>query len=261
VCGGPVSSNSVEAPGEVSGLMFFADVPGVRMSLNPILLRTLFFAACFGTTVCAAEVSGTGREDGLGQGRQFQFNIPAQALRDALLDYTKVTGLGVLVDDAVASDRRSSPVSGSFTAEQALRTLLAGTSFDFQYIAAGAFTLVPAPVISGRDAGRDERYFRTIQNVVKYTLCSRAQTLPGGYRAVIQLWINASGIVLRSALLGSTGNPARDQMLSDTLDGLPLGAAPPAGLPQPVTLIILPRAPDVTQDCGPADNGVARVRG
>jgi hypothetical protein len=49
-------------------------------------------------------------------------------------------------------------------------------------------------------------------------------------------------------------------MLTQLLDGLPLGVAPPAGLPQPVTLIILPRAPDVTQDCGPAD-GVTRVRG
>jgi hypothetical protein len=242
--------------------MFCANVPGVRISLNPMLLRALIFTACFGTAVYAAEAPGAGREGDLGQGRQqLQFNLPAQALRDALFAYTDVTGLGILVDDAVTSDRRSAPVSGSFTPEQALKALLAGTGFDFQYITAGAFTLVPAPVISNRDDRRDERYFRAVQSVVVTTLCSRARTLPGAYRVVIQIWINISGVVLRSALLSSTGDPVRDRMLSEMLDGLPLGVAPPPGLPQPVTLIILPRAPDVTQDCGPAGRGVIKIRG
>jgi hypothetical protein len=241
--------------------MFFADIPGVRISLHLPLLRTLFFAACFATTACAAEAPVLRQEGNPGQGKPLQFDIPAQALREALFAYARATGFGVLIDDAVTSERWSTSVEGSFTPEQALKALLAGTGLDYQYTAANAFTLIPTPAALVRDDSRDESYFRAIQNVVKSTLCSRAQTLPGAYRVVIQLWINLSGVVLKSALVGSSGNPVRDRMLSDMLDGLPLGMAPPSGLPQPVTLIILPRTPDVTQDCGPADGRVTRVRG
>jgi hypothetical protein len=241
--------------------MSFADVSGVRVSLKPLLLRVVLFAASFASIVWACQAQIVRRESGPELGRQIQFNIPAQPLREALFAYTKATGLGVLIDDDMTSGRRSAMVQGSLPPELALKALLAGTGLDYQYIATAAFTLVPAPVVPERDASRDESYFRSIQSIVKSTLCSRSLTLPGGYRVVVQLWINMSGVVLRSALLASTGNAVRDRMLSQMLDGLPLGVAPPAGLPQPVTLIILPRAPDVTQDCGPSDYGVTRVRG
>src|SRR5262249_32018416 len=127
-----------------------------------------------------------------------------------------------------------------------------------QYTAMNAFTLIPAPAVPVRDDSRDASYFRAIQNVVKSTLCSRAQTLPGDYRIVVQLWINVSGVVLKSALVGSTENPDRDRMLSEMLNGLSIGVTPPSGLPQPVTLIILPRTPKVTQDCARRQDDQAR---
>jgi hypothetical protein len=241
--------------------MSFADVLDVRVSLSPLLPKALLFAACLGSIVWAGEAPFVRREGDPQPGKQLQFDIPGSALREALFAYTKATGFGILIDDDIASGRRSTPVRGSLTPEQALKALLAGTGLDYQYIAANAFTLVPAPIVSERDGSQDESYFRAIQNVVKSTLCTRALTLPGGYRVVVQLWISVSGVVLRSALLGTTGNVLRDRMLSEMLEGLPLGVSPPAGLPQPVTLIILPRALDVTQDCGPADDGVTRVRG
>ena len=239
----------------------FARVSGVGVALSPLLLRVLLFVASFVCMAWADEAPVARREGGPELGKQVQFDIPAQPLRDALFAYTKATGFGILLDDDMTSGRRSTSVRASLTPEQALKTLLTGTGLDYQYIATAAFTLIPAPSVPERDSSRDEGYFRTIQSVVKSTLCSRSLTLPGGYRVVIQLWINLSGVVLRSALLSSTGSADRDRMLSRILDGLPLGAAPPAGLPQPVTLIILPRAPDVTQDCGPSDDGPTRVRG
>ena len=65
----------------------------------------------------------------------------------------------------------------------------------------------------------------------------------------MQLWIGASGAVLRSAFLGSSGSRDRDDDLSTMLNGLAIGEGPPAGLPQPVTLVILPRPPAATRDC------------
>jgi hypothetical protein len=243
--------------------MSFADARSVRIWLNPLLLRVLFFATCLGI----GNTLAAGQERGAERAEFLVFDIPAQALREALFAYTDVTGLSILVDDEVTSGRRSAPVKGSFTPEDALKIVLTGTGLDFRYTAANAFTLVPSTGAASahsapRDDSRDETYFRTVQTAVKYILCSHAQTLPGQYRVVVQLWIGGSGVVLRSALLGSTGSPDRDQTLSEMLDGLPVGAPPPAGLPQPVTLVILPRPLSATKDCGPVDDSrPAKARG
>lgn len=233
--------------------MCFADVSSVRIWFNPPLLRVLFLATYLGigTTHTAGQERGGGNKSLL-------FDIPAQALREALFSYSDVTGLSVLVDDGLTAGRRSAAVRGRFAPEDALKVLLTGTGLQSQYTAADAFTLVPATDtalgrVPVRDDSHDETYFRAIQTAVKSALCTRAQTLPGQYRVVVQLWIGASGVVSRAAFLGSTGSRDRDQTLSGMLNGLPVGTAPPPGLPQPVTLVILPRLPSVTNDCGPVD--------
>jgi hypothetical protein len=233
--------------------MSFTEISTARIQFGPLFLRVLLFAACLGISHSPA----TGQERG-STGKSYLFDIPIQPLRDALFSYTEVTGLSVLVDDEVTSGRRSSPVKGLVTAEDALKTLLAGTGLEFQYTTPYAFTLIPTADVgsdrlAARDDSRDESYFAAVQTAVKSALCSRAQTVPGQYRVVLQLWIGEYGVVHRSELLGSTGNADRDQMLSEILSGLPVGKAPPADLPQPVTLVILPRSPNATNDCGPAD--------
>jgi hypothetical protein len=214
------------------------------------------FASCFGLGITTWKTAQGGEAE---SAKSRAFNIPAEALREALFAYTDVTGLSVLVDDEITSGRRSTPIKGSFTPENALRIVLTGTGLDFRYTAPNAFTLVPSPAAGSarstpRDDSRDEKYFRAVQTAVKYVLCSRAQTLPGQYRVVVQLWMGDNGAVLGSALLGSTGSSDRDQALTDMLYGLPVGAPPPAGLPQPLTLLILPRPPGATNDCGPVDD-------
>lgn len=159
--------------------MCFADVFSVRIRANPLLLRVLFLATCL--SIGSPWVAGQERDT---ERAKFKvFDIPAQALREALFAYTDVTGLSVLVDDEVTSGRRSAPLKGSFTPEDALKIVLTGTGLDFRYTAANAFTLVPATGAASahsalRDDSHDEMYFRAVQTAVKYVLCSHAQTLP-----------------------------------------------------------------------------------
>lgn len=220
-----------------------------------------YLAGCLGISISTA--ASAAEQEAKGSGGFISFDIPAEPLDEALFAYTGITGLGVLVEDGVASGRRSSAVRGRFTPEVALTTLLAGTDLEFRYTISNAFTLIPvqvaaiaapprvADVLRNRDG--EEAYFRVVQNAVKHALCSRAQTLPGQYRVAVQLWIGASGLVLRSAFLGSTGSRDRDERISAMLDGLAIGENPPTGLLQPVTLVVLPRSPDTTGDCVPAD--------
>lgn len=53
----------------------------------------------------------------------------------------------------------------------------------------------------------------------------------------MRLWINAAGVVVRSELLTSTGTENRDAALYEAIRALAIGA-PPADLPQPVTLLV-----------------------
>lgn len=228
------------------------------------LLRAVYLAvstaalALGGTSVPAAS-----QEEGAWQAGTLSFDIPAQPLDEALFAYTRATGLGVLIEDGLASGRRSAAVKGRFTPQGALSLLLIGTGLEFRYTVADAFTLAPAqaamimpprwPAPPASDES-EQAYFRTVQTAVRRALCSRAQTLPGQYRVAVQLWIGSSGAVVQSAFLGSTGSRDRDADLAAMLNGLAVGGRPPPGLPQPVTLVILPRSPEVTRDCAPSDD-------
>jgi hypothetical protein len=67
------------------------------------------------------------------------------------------------------------------------------------------------------------------------------------------LWLDHSGDVRRVALLGSTGRAGRDAAIVKRLQSAWLGEPPPTGLPQPATLIVLPRATGLPPYCGPGE--------
>jgi catecholate siderophore receptor len=62
-----------------------------------------------------------------------RFDIPAQPLHDALSAYARQAGVHVQLDVAGAATQRSRAVSGSMTAAQALRALLAGTGLSARF--------------------------------------------------------------------------------------------------------------------------------
>lgn len=62
------------------------------------------------------------------------------------------------------------------------------------------------------------------------------------FRAVVRVWLDASGRLVRSELVGSTGDAETDRALRTAMAGLPnMGEPPPQNMPQPVKLRITNR--------------------
>lgn len=194
-----------------------------------------------------------------GQDRTVTFDIPAQPLAQALDAYGRTTGMAALVDQSLTAGRRSAGVKGVLTPDQALKVLVAGTGLAIRYAGSDAFTLEPASTVvtlASSDVAsvrgpEDGAYFADLQDTLIRTLCRRLETRPGRYRLGVQLWIGSGGVIRAAHLLDSSGSPDRDVAITDVLSDAVVASPPPA-LPQPVTIVLLPRrageAPDCRQD-------------
>ncbi|MFV0927330.1 STN domain-containing protein [Pseudomonas palmensis] len=179
-----------------------------------------------------------------------RFNIPAQPLDEALHAFGQQSGMAVLVDRELTARQRSMPLNGAFSARDGLRRLLEGTGLMARYSGAEAFTVqrvaLPAAAPNPRATGGAGNYARTLQRAVEQALCASALARPGHYRAAVQVWIDARGVLAQSRLLASTGDHRRDSALVESLRALRLERPPPSALAQPVTLLLLP---DTRMDC------------
>ncbi len=207
-----------------------------------------FILALVGTAAVAAAGEGP---DGVGLPRApVAFDIPAQPLSDALYAYSSVTGIEVLVPGNMLSRLRSAPVAGALLPGEALRELLTGTGLTARDTGANAFTLVPdtSNAVAITRIPRYPQYSAALQAAVTSALCRLQETRPGGYRVAARLWVAPSGRVTRVGFLGTTGDADRDAALASLLGRLVISEPPPADLPQPTTLVVLPR-PESTADC------------
>lgn len=202
-----------------------------------------------------------------------QFDIPAQPLRSALDTYGSLTGLGVLVDSAL-TQRNTTAIHGEFAPQEALRRMLAGTGLRARYISVDTITIQPAPAPGAPRAGAlgaftaaadipgimaggiDYRpYIALMQTRIKQALCRSANTRPGRYRLLVQLWIGASGSLQRARVIGSTGDDARDRAVGQVIRDLKVDP-PPASMAQPLVMLLEPAQPGSSDDCWPqADAG------
>src|SRR6202000_1759255 len=95
-------------------------------------------------------------------------------------------------------------------------------------------------------------YFGLIQTQLARAFCASDQIRAGAYRIALSFWIGPSGNVTQLALLSSTGRADIDERFGQAVGSLALGAAPPAGLSQPVVLLV---TPDLVSKCDGADTG------
>jgi catecholate siderophore receptor len=97
---------------------------------------------------------------------RLRFNIPAQPLREALSQFSQQAAVRVELDLAAAGDTRSQPLSGTYTASEALRRLLAGSGLAARFpdrgtvrVARGGtgetdtYTLTPLTVVAASSRG------------------------------------------------------------------------------------------------------------
>jgi hypothetical protein len=189
------------------------------------------------------------------QDEQASFDIPPQSLVTALRAYSEITGVAVLVDDALTAGRHTQGVHGRLKVADALQQLLIGTGLITRYASRDAFTLTldehaandamatPPGTVSAEEArvaALSDHYASGLQSRIEAALCRSERTRPGRYRLAMQIWIAASGTVERTQLLDTLGTEALDAEITAVMNGLRLDPPPPS-MPQPVTLLLLPR--------------------
>ncbi|MEI9991683.1 MAG: secretin and TonB N-terminal domain-containing protein [Rhizomicrobium sp.] len=191
---------------------------------------------------------------------RIEFDIPSQPLEMAIVAFGERAGMQVLYDSSLARGLRSSAVKGSFTRDDGLLALLAGTNLTARHVDASSFVLLPAtgagaaldsPVhaIEGGvlsldtlrvDAPADDfnAYSAVIRSDLLKALQRNAKTRAGNFVVHANIWIGPAGEVRRSELSLSTGSRTRDKAIVEILDGFAVSQPPPAGLPQPIAIRI-----------------------
>ncbi len=79
------------------------------------------------------------------------FDVPAGNLEEALILFSRQSGLQIASSSDIVGSLRTRGVQGDFTAEEALRRLLDGTGLQYRFTTPGAVTLQPAARSEGAD--------------------------------------------------------------------------------------------------------------
>jgi TonB family protein len=232
--------------------MSFADVRNIRILLNPRLLRALFLRQCLHALIfCVvfAILSPFAAADE----RSMEFDIPAQALDQALNAFRSAARVHIFYETALTAGRQSRGVKGSLTPGRALQTLLGETGLLVRRTDVDAFAILPGR--AERDRAQvpashpDGGFVSALQNGVLDLLCRNSQTRPGRYKVALEFWIAPTGVIQHSALVASTGDVVLDTALLQALRGGSINTAPPAEMAQPFILTVAPRPPSETGDC------------
>lgn len=179
------------------------------------------------------------------------YDIPAQPLRQALKTFAENTSLQIFYETSLTAGRWSSPVTGLHDAETALRLLLAGTGLSAGSFESGTVTILEtAPhadvrlrQAKARAAGYT-RYFALMQAGVQTALCAAPLVRHDAPERRVQLWIAPSGSLAQARLLTPSASRDDDEAFMAALRNLVVAEPPPASMPEPVTMLIMPRAED-----------------
>ncbi len=224
---------------------------GNALALSACLLMTLmtFVRPAAG----AADVDGA-------PAATLRFDLPAQPLDAALVAFGEATGYSVLVSSELAAGRMAASVRGEYTPAEALQRLLVGTQLGVRFSGSNAFTLLAladAPAAPAAEPAAPvavtpalQAYAAVLQRSLTRALCRLHPDAFGRYRLAFQLWLDERGTVRAVHVLEPSGVPQRDNAVLQRLRSLLMDGAPPAGLPQPLTILLTPR-PDPGADCAP----------
>ncbi len=179
---------------------------------------------------------------------RFNLDLPAQPLASALVRYGALTLKSTLYRSSLVEGRTSAPVHGRYTAQTALNLLLAGTGLVAERIEndpTGTFVLKPGrseiatalPDAAAALAG----YPALVQMHVLTALCGDPRAQPGDYRLLLSFRVNDVGQVQHPVLLATTGDVRRDAAVLEALRRIRMEYPPPPELPQPFSILILPR--------------------
>ncbi|HDR9272029.1 TPA: TonB C-terminal domain-containing protein [Burkholderia vietnamiensis] len=197
------------------------------------------------------------------------FALRAQPLAKALQDFARLTELLVLAPAPLLDGRTSAPVQGDFAPRDALERMLTGTGLRAEFarpdeaiiVAQPAADAAPSaadasdaalPIDGIGESGERRAFAGMLQAHLIDALCAQPAAVPGSYRLVAQVRIDNRGTVVAVNMVASSGSAARDAAVLHALRALKLDDAPPADLPQPVTILLRPEGNGVHFRCPPA---------
>lgn len=208
----------------------------------------------FARLVALAAFAAVGTKTAVGQPNTaaqkpagIHFDVPAQALEDALYTFGATAGIEVFVDGSLVQGRHSAQIKGAYSPQEALQLLLAGTGLEAHVVGERAMTL-SLPHRGPSNSLTYRGYSAALQSAVLRQLCGESVVRPGTYRVAMQLWLSDAGSIRRVELLSSTGDASRDRRIRMLLHGISI-EKPPLALPQPITMVILPRSQEESGDC------------
>ena len=226
----------------------------LRVSAPQVLNAWLWHALLIGFSLAlavkssVAQIGGEHASMGASQG-VINFDIPAQPLAAALQTFADVAQIDLFYESSRTLGRRSSPLHGAFAPETALRQLLKGTGFTIASFERGAVTVLPpGPPPNAVELAQVKSraavfapYFAMLQGGLRAEFCRTEGMQTEDAELLVRLWIASTGGVAYAELLSSTGSEPRDKAYVAALQKIVIGKPPPAEMPQPVTLMILPR--------------------
>jgi hypothetical protein len=232
----------------------------VTFTIRPTWVVPRILRAAFMVVLAAVALSGVALPSGAGSvtperaavdGAERTYSIPAQPLKSALMHYARVSGAQVLYETALVAGRQSTVLEGRMSQTAALEGLLSGTGLAALRTDPDTFVIMPDP---RRAADRpapvpDRRLLGALQHGVLDVICQTPATRPGQYAVSLKLWVGTNGAVTRSALIGSSGDTARDALLIDRLRGAVIGLVPPPDTPQPFVFTLKPQAAGAASAC------------
>jgi hypothetical protein len=220
-----------------------------------------FCRAWTSAIVIAASVLGASERTACaqtsGSAVELQFDIPSQPLVSALKAYSSITSLELFYESSLVEGHRSSSIHGLFSRDIALRHLLEGTSLSVASFEPGTITILP-PALPAKQsdlaavkskAAEFTPYLGLIQTALRSAFCRAPAIQTDTAELIIRLWIAPSGAVARADVLSPTGSDERDRAYAAAMRGLVIDEPPPRGMPQPVTLMVLPRASRSAAEC------------
>ena len=249
---------------------FEFDVPRPRRREWPryhqILLWWLFLGAI---VLCCASSYGRSAEFTAPDAKTVVFDIPSEPLASALQAFSQRSGIELFYESAITEGLKSPALKGDFTPRAALRQLLAGTGFVVHYnlhnavslslptaaswavqqgdhsIGNVTLSLAPLNIVAG--GGPDDEQLRefteALENDVTAALSKNSDIRSGNYKIRIKLWIDPSRAVRRAQVTQTTGDATRDAAITNVLEGLMITHALPAGLAQPVRVMVAVDSP------------------